>query len=244
MAVKHYQADLGLAFDGDGDRLGVIDSNGKIIWPDRQMMLYAPNVLAARPGAEIIFDVKCIRHLAGQIKKYGGRPTLWKTGHSLMKAKLQETGAALAGEMSGHIFFNDRWFGFDDALYTAARLIEILSEDTPHQRGSVRRPARQHQYPGIECHAEGRRKFRIHRKAVANRQISGRRSHHDRRHRVDFPTGLAWCGPPIRRHRWYSASKPIPESSLREIQRQFRQLMQSRQTRILSLTFLIWKPRK
>lgn len=130
MAVEHYQADLGLAFDGDGDRLGVIDSNGKIIWPDRQMMLYARNVLAARPGSEIIFDAKCTRHLAGQIKKYGGRPTLWKTGHSLMKAKLQETGAALAGEMSGHIFFNDRWFGFDDALYTAARLIEILSEDS------------------------------------------------------------------------------------------------------------------
>lgn len=129
MAVEHYQADLGLAFDGDGDRLGVIDSNGKIIWPDRQMMLYARNVLAARPGSEIIFDAKCTRHLAGQIKKHGGRPTLWKTGHSLMKAKLQETGAALAGEMSGHIFFNDRWFGFDDALYTAARLIEILSED-------------------------------------------------------------------------------------------------------------------
>jgi phosphomannomutase/phosphoglucomutase len=130
MAVSHYQADLGLAFDGDGDRLGVIDSNGKIIWPDRQMMLYAKNVLAARPGAEIIFDVKCSRHLASQIKHRGGRPTLWKTGHALMKAKLQETGAALAGEMSGHIFFNDRWFGFDDALYTAARLIEILSEDT------------------------------------------------------------------------------------------------------------------
>jgi phosphomannomutase/phosphoglucomutase len=130
LAVAHYQADLGLAFDGDGDRLGVIDSNGKIIWPDRQMMLYAQNVLAARPGAEIIFDVKCSRHLASRIKDLGGRPTLWKTGHALMKAKLRETGAALAGEMSGHIFFNDRWFGFDDALYTAARLIEMLSEDS------------------------------------------------------------------------------------------------------------------
>ncbi|MGR8940870.1 MAG: phosphomannomutase/phosphoglucomutase, partial [Gammaproteobacteria bacterium] len=130
LAVKHYQADLGLAFDGDGDRLGVVDSNGKIIWPDRQMMLYAQNVLTARPGSEIIFDVKCSRHLAHQIKKFGGQPVMWKTGHALMKAKLQETGAGLAGEMSGHIFFNDRWFGFDDALYTAARLIEILSEDT------------------------------------------------------------------------------------------------------------------
>ncbi|MGZ8172723.1 MULTISPECIES: phosphomannomutase/phosphoglucomutase [Methylobacter] len=128
--VKHYKADIGIAFDGDGDRLGVVDSNGKIIWPDRQMMLFAKDVLAGKPGSEIIYDVKCTRHLADQIVKYGGKPTLWKTGHSLMKAKLKETGAKLAGEMSGHIFFNDRWFGFDDALYSAARLLEILSRDT------------------------------------------------------------------------------------------------------------------
>ena len=127
--VKHYNADLGIAFDGDGDRLGVVDSNGKIIWPDRQMMLFAKDVLAGKPGAEIVFDVKCSRHLPDQITKYGGRPVMWKTGHSFMKAKLKETGAKLAGEMSGHIFFNDRWFGFDDALYSAARLIEILSQD-------------------------------------------------------------------------------------------------------------------
>ncbi|MDP3877167.1 MAG: phosphomannomutase/phosphoglucomutase [Methylobacter sp.] len=128
--VKHYQADIGIAFDGDGDRLGVIDSSGKIIWPDRQMMLFAKDVLAGKPGAEIIYDVKCSRHLPEQITKFGGRPTMWKTGHSLIKAKLKETGAKLAGEMSGHIFFNDRWFGFDDALYSAARLLEIMSRDT------------------------------------------------------------------------------------------------------------------
>ncbi|MCK9637094.1 MAG: phosphomannomutase/phosphoglucomutase [Methylobacter tundripaludum] len=128
--VKHYKADIGIAFDGDGDRLGVVDSNGKIIWPDRQMMLFAKDVLAGKPGSEVIYDVKCSRHLADQIVKFGGKPTMWKTGHSLMKAKLKETGARLAGEMSGHIFFNDRWFGFDDALYSAARLIEILSKDT------------------------------------------------------------------------------------------------------------------
>jgi phosphomannomutase/phosphoglucomutase len=129
-SVRHYQADLGLAFDGDGDRLGVVDSNGKIIWPDRQMMLFAKDVLARKPGAEIIYDVKCSRHLGTEITKYGGHPVMWKTGHSFMKAKLKATGAKLAGEMSGHIFFNDRWFGFDDALYAAARLIEILSADT------------------------------------------------------------------------------------------------------------------
>lgn len=127
--VKDQKADLGLAFDGDGDRLGVVDSSGKIIWPDRQMMLFAKDVLAGKPGSEIIFDVKCSRHLPSQIVKFGGRPIMWKTGHSFMKAKLKETGAKLAGEMSGHIFFNDRWFGFDDALYAAARLLQVLSED-------------------------------------------------------------------------------------------------------------------
>ena len=129
-AVRHYAADVGVAFDGDGDRLGVVDSSGKIIWPDRQMMLFARDVLANKPGAEIIYDVKCSKHLHNQIIKRGGRPLMWKSGHSLMRAKLKETAAALAGEMSGHIFFNDRWFGFDDALYAAARLIEMLSADT------------------------------------------------------------------------------------------------------------------
>ena len=128
--VGHYQADIGIAFDGDADRLGIVDSNGKIIWPDRQMMLFSKNILARKPGAEIIYDVKCSRHLAEQIKKYGGRPTIWKTGHSYMKAKVKQTSAAFAGEMSGHLFFNDRWPGFDDGLYAAARLIEILSEDS------------------------------------------------------------------------------------------------------------------
>lgn len=128
--VEHYEADLGIAFDGDGDRLGVIDAKGKIIWADRLLMLFAQKVLADKLGSEIIYDVKCSRHLHDHIAKYGGRPTMWKTGHSHMKAKIKETGAVLAGEMSGHIFFNDRWFGFDDALYSAARLIGILSADT------------------------------------------------------------------------------------------------------------------
>jgi len=129
-AVAHYQADVGFAFDGDGDRLGVVDSSGNIIWPDRQIMLFSQSILAKKPGAEIIYDVKCSRHLAEQITKNGGRATIWKTGHSLMKAKVKETAAAFAGEMSGHLFFNDRWFGFDDGLYSAARLIELLSEDS------------------------------------------------------------------------------------------------------------------
>ncbi|PCH61172.1 MAG: phosphoglucomutase [Gammaproteobacteria bacterium] len=128
-AVMTHDADLGLAFDGDGDRLGVIDSRGNVIWPDRQMVLYAKDVISRNPGAEIIYDVKCSRHLGPAIKSFGGKPVMWKTGHSLIKARMKETGALLAGEMSGHIFFKERWYGFDDALYTAARLLEIVAAD-------------------------------------------------------------------------------------------------------------------
>ncbi len=119
--------DLGLAFDGDGDRLGVVTPRGEIIWPDRQMMLFAQDVLSRNPGAPIIFDVKCSRLLGEVIEQAGGQPLMWKTGHSLIKAKLRETGAPLAGEMSGHVFFKERWYGFDDGLYTGARLLEIVS---------------------------------------------------------------------------------------------------------------------
>ena len=128
-AVATEKADLGLAFDGDGDRLGVVDENGHIIWADRQMMLYARSVLARHPGEGIVFDVKCSGKLAEIIRQAGGEPVMWKTGHSLIKEKLRETGAPLAGEMSGHLFFNDRWYGFDDAIYAAARLLEILAGD-------------------------------------------------------------------------------------------------------------------
>ncbi len=125
--VKEIGADLGLAFDGDGDRVGVITPTGKIIYPDRVMMLFAEDILSRNPGAEIIFDVKCSRLLANVIREAGGKATMWKTGHSLIKGKMKETGALLAGEMSGHIFFKERWFGFDDGLYSAVRLLEILS---------------------------------------------------------------------------------------------------------------------
>ncbi len=129
-AVNDHQADFGYAFDGDGDRLGVVSANGDVIWPDRQMLLFAEDILKQRPGAEIIFDVKCTRLLPKAIEQAGGKATMWKTGHSFIKSKLKETGAALAGEMSGHIFFNDRWGGFDDALYAGARLCELLANDS------------------------------------------------------------------------------------------------------------------
>lgn len=128
-ALKATGADLGLAFDGDGDRLGVVTPNGQIIWPDRQMILFARDVLQRQPGATILFDVKCSRLLGEAIEQAGGKPLMWQTGHSLIKKKLRETGAPLAGEMSGHVFFKERWFGFDDGLYTGARLLEILSRE-------------------------------------------------------------------------------------------------------------------
>lgn len=129
-AVSEHGVDLGLAFDGDGDRLGVVDSDGKIIWADRLLMLLARDVLSRHPGAKIIYDVKCSRHMESVIRESGGEPLMWKTGHSFLKAKLKETGAQLAGELSGHIFFSERWFGFDDAMYAAARLLEILSQES------------------------------------------------------------------------------------------------------------------
>jgi len=126
-ALKETDAEIGFAFDGDGDRLGVVTKDGQIIYPDRQLMLFAQEVLSRNKGGQIIYDVKCTRNLAKWVRDQGGEPVMWKTGHSLVKAKLRETGAPLAGEMSGHVFFKDRWYGFDDGLYTGARMLEILS---------------------------------------------------------------------------------------------------------------------
>lgn len=127
--VREQKADIGLAFDGDGDRLGVVSCNGEIIWPDRLMMLFARDLLSRHPGADVIYDIKCSRNLGRVIAEHGGHPEMWRTGHSLLKARMQERGALLAGEMSGHIFLKEGWYGFDDALYAAARLLELLAAD-------------------------------------------------------------------------------------------------------------------
>ena len=127
--VKAEKADIGIAFDGDADRVGVVTNSGRIIFSDHLMMLFAKDVLSRNPGADVIFDVKCTRRLATVISDNGGNPMMWKTGHSLIKAKMRETGALLAGEMSGHVFFKERWFGFDDGIYSAARLLEVMSKD-------------------------------------------------------------------------------------------------------------------
>lgn len=126
-ALKTSAAEIGLAFDGDGDRLGVVTKDGRIIFPDRQLLLFAQDMLSRNPGAQVIYDVKSTRNLAPWIRQHGGVPLLCRTGHSFIKAKMKETGALLAGEMSGHVFFQERWFGFDDGLYAGARLLEILS---------------------------------------------------------------------------------------------------------------------
>jgi len=126
-ALSRGNAELGLAFDGDGDRLGVVTGSGQIIYPDRQLMLFAADVLSRNAGAKIIFDVKSTRNLFDWVRRHGGEPVLWKTGHSLIKAKMKQSGALLAGEMSGHMFFKERWYGFDDGIYAGARLLEYLS---------------------------------------------------------------------------------------------------------------------
>jgi len=132
--VKTTDAELGLAFDGDGDRLGIVTKQGNIIYPDRQLMLIATDILKRQRGATVMFDVKCGQRLPVAIRNAGGVPLMWKTGHSLIKAKMKEIGAPLAGEMSGHIFFGERWYGFDDATYTAARVLEILSRSANPSR--------------------------------------------------------------------------------------------------------------
>jgi phosphomannomutase/phosphoglucomutase len=138
-AVASLDAHLGLAFDGDGDRLGVVIPGGEVIWPDRLMILFARDLLARHPGAEVVFDVKCSGHLARAIRAAGGRPVIWRTGHSMIKTRMRESGALLGGELTGHFFFADRWFGFDDALYAAARLVQLLAggEGSPAEQLSA-----------------------------------------------------------------------------------------------------------
>ncbi|MDR5867161.1 phosphomannomutase/phosphoglucomutase [Halomonas koreensis] len=135
--VQETGADIGLAFDGDGDRLGVITPRGELIYPDHLMMAFAEDLLERQPGARVIFDVKCTGNLARVIEEAGGTPEMWRTGHSLIKARMKETGAQLAGEMSGHIFFRERWYGFDDGLYGAARLLEVLSRHLDRDAGDA-----------------------------------------------------------------------------------------------------------
>ena len=188
-AVREDGADVGLAFDGDGDRLGVVDANGKIIWPDRQMMLFAMDILSRQPGADIIFDVKCSAHLARIITDNAGVPVMWRTGHSLIKAKLKESGAPLAGEMSGHIFFNDRWDGFDDGIYAAARLLEILSMDPRSSSEIFAELPETVSTPEIKVHLQEGEPPRVIEALVARARFPEARVTTIDGLRVDFPDG-------------------------------------------------------
>ncbi len=218
-------ADLGLAFDGDGDRLGVVSADGTVIWPDRQMILFARDILARNPGAQIIFDVKCSRTLPAAITAAGGTPLMCRTGHSFIKAKLKETGAALAGEMSGHIFFKERWYGFDDGLYAGARLLELLARDP--------RPAA-HVFAGLpdsvntpELHIEmdGGNHFELMDELVHRADFPGASVSHIDGLRVDYEDGFGLVRPsnttPILVLRFEADNR----AALERIQDQFRRLI-------------------
>ena len=158
-AVAKHKADIGLAFDGDGDRVGVITETGQMIYPDKLLMLFAEDVISRNPQAKIIYDVKCTRLLEPFIQSKGGVPTMWKTGHSLIKSKMIETGALLAGEMSGHIFFKERWYGFDDGIYSAVRLCEILASTSESASAMFRRFPEDVSTPEINIQVTEEEKF-------------------------------------------------------------------------------------
>tara|TARA_R110000868_G_scaffold380784_1_gene646912 strand:+ start:85403 stop:86800 length:1398 start_codon:yes stop_codon:yes gene_type:complete len=188
--VKEIGADIGLAFDGDADRLGVITSEGEMIFPDRQVMVFAKEILSRHPGADIVYDVKCSRYLTAKVKEWGGNPIMWKTGHSLLKAKLWETGAPLAGEMSGHIFFKDRWFGFDDGLYAGVRMLEILANDTRTSAQMFTEDAPKGvSTPEINIHMDDDKKFAFVERLVEEADFPNAKKFTLDGLRVEFPDG-------------------------------------------------------
>lgn len=191
--VEEEGADLGIAFDGDGDRIGVVTNTGKIIWPDRLLMLFAKDVVSRNPGADVIFDVKCSRRLNGLISGYGGRPIMWKTGHSLIKAKMKETGALLAGEMSGHMFFKERWYGFDDGLYSAARLLEVLGIDERSSSEVFESFPEDISTPEINVEVTDDSKFSIIESLQSQGKFEGGNISTIDGVRVDYPDGWGLC---------------------------------------------------
>ncbi len=222
-------ADLGLAFDGDGDRLGLVDNQGEIIWPDRQLILFARDILSRHPNAQILFDVKCTRHVALDILKHGGRPLMWKTGHSLIKAKMKETAALLGGEMSGHLFFKERWTGFDDALYAGARLLEIISKNPENQTvaeifntipNSLNTPELMLPVPDLE-------KMEIMRTLIQNARFDDAEMSQIDGLRVDFKDGFGLVRPSNTGPNLVLRFEGETPQALKRIQNKFRELFQS-----------------
>ena len=187
--VKSEEADLGIAFDGDGDRVGVVTAEGNIVPADRLLMLLAQDVVSRNPGADVLFDVKCTRNLNTLISNYGGRPIMWKTGHSFMKEKMQETGALLGGEFSGHIFFKERWFGFDDGMYAAARLIEILSTTDPDLDAQLMSFPNSVGTPELKIESDEHQKFAIIEQLAKQGDFGNGKISTLDGVRVDFPDG-------------------------------------------------------
>ena len=225
--VKEKKLELGLAFDGDGDRIGIVSPDGEIIWADRQMMLYARDVLSRHPGGKIIYDVKCTRLLEREIAAAGGEPLMWRTGHSFIKAKLKESGALLAGEMSGHIFFKERWFGFDDGVYTAARLLELLARDKRSTAEIFRALPNAINTPELQWKLQEGEHFEIIKQLVARARIPNARVITIDGLRADFPDGFglvrASNTTPVLVFRFEGDNR----DALARIQDQFRELVRS-----------------
>jgi phosphomannomutase/phosphoglucomutase len=221
--VVETRADLGLAFDGDGDRLGIVTGSGKIIYPDRLLMLLAKQVLQTNPGSTILFDVKSSRRLKNIIVGFGGKPVMWKTGHSFIKRKMKETGAALAGEMSGHIFYKDRWYGFDDALYAAARLIEILASQNETLDTLLSELPQDLSTPELSIGTSDERKFRVIEALQRNGQFGGGQITDIDGVRVDFQDGWGLVRASNTTPKLVCRFEADNEESLRKIQNLFKQ---------------------
>lgn len=221
--VEEEGADLGIAFDGDGDRVGVVTNTGKIIWPDRLLMLFAKDVVSRNPGADVIFDVKCSRRLNGLISGYGGRPIMWKTGHSLIKAKMKETGALLAGEMSGHMFFKERWFGFDDGLYSAARLLEVLGIDERSSNDVFESFPEDLSTPEINVSVTDEGKFELIESLCTQGNFEGGNLSTIDGVRVDYPDGWGLCRASNTTPSLVLRFEADDEASLARIQQVFRE---------------------
>lgn len=224
-AVQETGAEFGMAFDGDGDRLGVVTREGEVIWPDRQMILFARDVLSRNPGAEIIFDVKCTRTLPAAIEAAGGKASMWKTGHSLIKARLKETGAALAGEMSGHIFFKERWYGFDDGIYAGARLCELLSrmDQTPSEVFAAL--PNTVNTPELRLEFEEGEHYRFIEKLQANASFDNGTVHTMDGLRVDFDGGFGLVRASNTTPMVIMRFEANDEATMKAIQEQFREVI-------------------
>lgn len=221
--VAETKADLGLGFDGDGDRVGVITPQGELIYPDRLMMAYAQDVLSRVPGGRVIFDVKCSGNLAKVINKHGGEAEMWQTGHSLIKARMKETGAPLAGEMSGHIFFAERWYGFDDGLYAAARLLEILAQQPMDADEFFAQYPQDPSTPEINIEVSDEKKFKVVERLIAEGEFGeGKRTTIDGL-RVDYEDGWGLCRVSNTSPKLVTRYEGKTEAALQRIQELFEQ---------------------